>query len=137
MTSPPRPQLAASAAIFRDGLLLVVRRAREPGRGRWSLPGGRVEWGETLEQAVAREVSEETGIAIRILQLAGTREVMPAGERGHFVVLSYAALWQSGEAVLNDEHDDHCWIVPDKLGSLDTTDGLLPIVEAARRIVGV
>lgn len=137
MAPPRRPQLAASAAIFRDGRLLVVRRAREPGRGRWSLPGGRVEWGETLEQAVTREVAEETGIAITILQLAATREVLPTGTQGHFVVLSYAARWQSGEVVLNDEHDDFRWVTPDALDGLDTTDGLKPVVESARRIAGV
>jgi 8-oxo-dGTP diphosphatase len=137
MNPPQRPQLAASAAIFRDRLLLVVRRAREPGAGRWSLPGGRVEWGETLQQAVTREVTEETGIAITLLQLAGTREVLPNIGRGHFVVLSYAATWQSGEVVLNDEHDAFRWVTPDELGVLETTDGLLPIIAAARRIVGV
>lgn len=137
MTLPQRPQLAASAAIFRHGSLLVVRRAREPGAGRWSLPGGRVEWGETLEEAVTREVAEETGIRISILQLAGTREVLPADKRGHFVVLSYAAQWQSGEVVLNDEHDAFRWVGPDALDGLETTEGLLPIVEAARRIAGV
>lgn len=137
MTPPRRPQLAASAAIFRDGALLVLRRAREPGAGRWSLPGGRVEWGETLPQAVTREVSEETKIAITIVQLAGIREVLPTGTQGHFVVLSYAAHWHSGEVMLNDEHDDFRWVMPDALGDLDTTDGLLPIVDAARRIVGV
>lgn len=137
--SPPtgqRPQLAASAAIFRDGRVLLVRRAHDPGRGRYSFPGGRVEHGETLAQAVHREVAEETGLVIDIVGLAGIREVLPRdGAVGHYVVLSYAALWRSGEAVLNDEHDDALWIAPDDLGRVTTTDGLAAIVDAARRIV--
>ncbi len=133
-----RPQLAASTTIFKDGKLLVVRRAHDPGRGRWSLPGGRVEHGETLEQTVHREVAEETGLAIDIVSLAGIREVLPReGANGHYVVLSYAALWRSGEVVLNDEHDDSRWVAPDDLGVVDTTDGLDMIVAAARKIVGI
>jgi 8-oxo-dGTP diphosphatase len=133
-----RPQLAASTTIFKDGKLLLVRRAHDPGRGRWSLPGGRVEHGETLEEAVNREVSEETGIEIDIIRLAGIREVLPRdGAPGHYVVLSYAAVWRSGEVVLNDEHDDFKWIAPDDLNQLKTTDGLFVIVDAARKIVGI
>jgi 8-oxo-dGTP diphosphatase len=59
---PIRPQLAVSASIFRDGRILLVRRARAPGLGLWSLPGGRVEFGEPLEIALRREVMEETGL---------------------------------------------------------------------------
>ena len=138
MPHRPRPQLAASATIFRGGRLLLVRRAHDPGRGRWSLPGGRVEHGEALEQAVHREVAEETGLVIDIVGLAGIREVLPRdGAAGHYVVLSYAARWRSGEAVLNDEHDDAIWIAPDDLGSVTTTDGLTAIVTAAWKIVGM
>ena len=134
----PRPQLAASTTIFRAHEMLVVRRAHDPGRGRWSLPGGRVEHGESLEQAVHREVAEETGLLIDIVGLAGIREVLPrGGASGHYVVLSYAARWRSGEVVLNDEHDDFKWLAPDDLGSVTTTDGLATIVTAARAIVGV
>ena len=118
--------------------MLVVRRAHDPGRGRWSLPGGRVEHGESLEQAVHREVAEETGLLIGIVGLAGIREVLPRdGATGHYVVLSYAALWRSGEVVLNDEHDEFKWLAPDDLGSVTTTDGLATIVTAARKLIGI
>ena len=59
---PSRPQLAVSGAIFRDGKVLLVRRARSPGQGFYSLPGGRVEFGESLHAALHREVDEETEI---------------------------------------------------------------------------
>ena len=72
-TPPPRPQLAVSAAIFRDGKVLLVRRARSPARGFYSLPGGRVEFGESLHTALHREVDEETALRIQIVGRAGWR----------------------------------------------------------------
>src|ERR1700712_1263146 len=77
---PSRPQLAVSAAIFRDGKVLLVRRAHLPGKGFYSFPGGRVEFGESLHTALHREVDEETGLRIEILELAGWREVLPTPE---------------------------------------------------------
>ena len=135
MDPPVRPQLAASAVIFRDAKILLVRRARDPGRGRYSLPGGRVEWGETLQQALHREVAEETGLTIAIIGLAGIREVLPASGGGHFVVLSYAARWTGGEVVLNDEHEGYEWVAPDDAPTFDLTDGLMPIIDAAQALV--
>ena len=85
-----------------------------------------------------RPNAQETGIEIDIIRLAGIREVLPRdGAPGHYVVLSYAAVWRSGEVVLNDEHDDFKWIAPDDLNQLKTTDGLFVIVDAARKIVGI
>src|SRR5437763_8328039 len=75
-TYPPRPILAVSAAILRDGRVLLVRRARPPAGGLFSLPGGVVEVGETLTEAVKREVREETSLAIEPVALAGYREVV-------------------------------------------------------------
>ena len=91
---PSRPQLAVSAAIFREGKILLVRRARSPGKGFYSLPGGRVEFGESLHAALHREVDEETGLRIEIVGLAGWREVLPgAGGGGHYLIMSFAARW--------------------------------------------
>ena len=80
---PPRPQLAVSAAIFRDDQVLLVRRARAPSKGVYSLPGGRVEFGESLHTALYREVDEETGLKISIVGLAGWREVLPEAGGGN------------------------------------------------------
>ena len=139
MTTPDpalRPQLAVSAAIFRDGKVLLVRRARSPGKGFYSLPGGRVEHGESLHQALAREVDEETGLTIDIIGLAGWREVLPGqSASGHYVILSFAARWAGREPVLNDEHDDYTWLKPGHFGDLKLTGGLQEVVEAARRLV--
>ena len=133
---PSHPQLAVSAAIFRDGRILLVRRARSPGKGHYSLPGGRVEFGETLHTALHREVDEETSLRIEIAGLAGWREVVPGtGGGGHYLIMSFAARWSSGEPVLNDEHDDFRWLAPETLGDLRITDGLPEIIEAARRLL--
>ena len=134
--TPPRPQLAVSAAIFRDHRVLLVRRARTPGRGFYSLPGGRVEFGESLHQAVRREVDEETGLRIDIVGLAGWREVLPsAGGGGHYVIMSFAARWRANEPVLNDEHDDFKWLPAHALGDLKLTGGLVEVLQAAERLI--
>src|SRR3954454_9847285 len=97
---PARPQLAVSAAIFRDHKFLLVRRARSPGQGFYSLPGGRVEFGESMAEALHREVAEETGLAIELAGLAGWREVLPTKPgQGHYVVMSFAARWIDREPV--------------------------------------
>jgi len=133
---PSRPQLAVSGVIFRDGKVLLVRRARSPGRGFYSLPGGRVEFGESLHTALHREVDEETGLRIEILGLAGWREVLPTGAgAGHYLIMSFAARWASREPVLNDEHDDFKWLAPEEIGDLKVTGGLHEVIAAARKLV--
>jgi ADP-ribose pyrophosphatase YjhB (NUDIX family) len=135
---PQHPQLAVSAAIFRDGKILLVRRARSPAKGFYSLPGGRVEFGETLHAALHREVDEETALKIDIVGLAGWREVVPGTSGGgHYVIMSFAARWNSGEPVLNEELDDFRWLAPDALGNLKLTGGLHEVIESARRVLSV
>jgi 8-oxo-dGTP diphosphatase len=136
-TEPPqRPQLAVSAAIFRDDRVLLVRRARSPAKGFYSLPGGRVEFGESLHTALHRAVDEETAIRIEIVGLAGWREVLPgASGGGHYLIMSFAARWTAREPVLNDEHDDFKWLAPDALGDLKVTGGLAEVIQAARRLI--
>ena len=132
-----RPQLAVSAAIFRDGKVLLVRRARSPAKGFYSLPGGRVEFGESLHAALHREVDEETALRIEIAGLAGWREVLPsAAGGGHYLIMSFAARWTAGEPVLNDELDDFRWLPPDELGDLKLTGGLQEVIQSARSLIG-
>ena len=133
---PAHPQLAVSASIFRDDRILLVRRARSPARGFYSLPGGRVEFAESLHAALTREVVEETGLEIEIAGLAGWREVLPAAPGdGHYLILSFAARWVANEPVLNEELDDFKWLAPDRLGDLKLTAGLAGIVGDARRLI--
>jgi len=133
---PTRPQLAVSGVIFRDGKVLLVRRARSPGKGFYSLPGGRVEFGESLHTALHREVDEETGLLIDIVGLAGWREVLPGSSGGgHYLIMSFAARWTSREPRLNDEHDDFKWLAPEEIGDLRVTGGLQEVIAAAAQLV--
>ena len=139
-TYPQRPYLAVSAAIIRDGKVLVVRRARKPALGIYTLPGGVVEVGETLTHALTREVREETALAIEPVALAGHREVIVKDADGrierHFVILCFASRWVSGEPVLNEELDDARWIDPAELANLRTTEGIAEIVATAVERLG-
>jgi len=132
---PARPFLAVSAAIVRDGRILVVRRARPPAHGLFSLPGGLVESGETLTEAVRREVAEETGLAVEPIAFAGFREaIMRDSEERverHFVILAFAARWQGGEPMLNEELNEARWVTREELADLPTTAGLAGIVASA------
>jgi ADP-ribose pyrophosphatase YjhB (NUDIX family) len=132
---PDRPFLAASAAVIRDSKVLIVRRARPPARGVYTLPGGVVETGETLAEAAKREVREETGLDVAPLALAGFREVILRDDGNavsrHFVILSFAARWVAGEVRLNGELDDARWLDPAEIAGLSTTEGLSEIVAAA------
>jgi 8-oxo-dGTP diphosphatase len=132
---PEYPVLAVSAAILRDGHVLIVRRARPPARGVYTLPGGAVEAGETLIEALVREVQEETGMIIEPIALAGYREAIVRDDdrrvARHYVILCFAARWVSGEPVLGDEIAEARWLRPSELASLNTTEGLAEIVAAA------
>ena len=138
-TYPQRPFLAVSAAIFRNGKVLVVRRARKPALNLYTLPGGAVEAGETLVEAAIREVREETSLSIEPVALAGHREVIARDDAGkverHFVILSFASRWLAGEPVLSDELDDSRWVDPSELGNYRTTDGLAEIVTTAATLL--
>jgi ADP-ribose pyrophosphatase YjhB (NUDIX family) len=136
-TQPTHPQLAVSAAIFREDQVLLVRRARLPAMGFYSLPGGRVEFGESLQAALHREVDEETGLRIEIAGLAGWRELLPGDAGGgHYLIMSFAARWIAKEPVLNAELDDFKWLSPGVFGDLKLTDGVTGVIEAARRLIG-
>lgn len=133
---PVRPILAVSAAIFRNHQVLLVRRARPPALGLFTLPGGVVEVGETLVDAVRREVAEETGLTVEPVTIAGYRETMARDAEGrierHYVIIAFAAHWRAGEPALNAELDRYRWLDPDAIAGLATTDGLVPVVAAAR-----
>jgi 8-oxo-dGTP diphosphatase len=134
---PERPYVAVSAAVIRDGQVLVVRRARSPAQGLFTLPGGAIELGETLAAAVVREVQEETGLVIEPVGLAGCREVITRDAEDrierHFVILAFAARWLAGEPTLNAELAEARWLAPAQLATLPTTEGLADIVAAAFR----
>lgn len=137
--SPVRPTLAASAAVFRGPLVLLARRGRDPGAGLWSLPGGRVEPGETLAEAAAREVMEEVGVDAEIVGLAATRDIIVRNDAGaltaHFVVVAHAARWRGGEPAPGPEAAEVGWFRPGEVAGLATTAGLADVVMQAASLV--
>jgi ADP-ribose pyrophosphatase YjhB (NUDIX family) len=140
-TFPTRPFLAVSAAVVRDGKVLIVRRARPPAKDVYTLPGGVVEAGETLTEAVIREVREETALTIAPVQIAGHREAIKRHADGrverHFVILCFAARFVSGMPVPSDgEVTEILWCRPGELGALRTTEGLAEIVASAFALLG-
>jgi 8-oxo-dGTP diphosphatase len=134
-TYPTRPYLAVSAAIFRNDRVLIVRRARPPAHGLYTLPGGGVELGETLEEAIIREISEETALEIEPVGLVGFRQAIAHDSTGrverHFVILTFAARWIAGEVSLNEELAEAHWLPASGISGLKTTEGLAEIVVAA------
>ena len=115
--------MAVGAVVVRDGRLLLVRRGRGVAAGSWSLPGGRVEGGERLEDALLRELREETGLRGRATGLCGIAE-REFGEE-HFVILDYWVESPDGEATAGDDAADVRWLRASDLEELDLVDGLL------------
>ena len=112
-------------AIITDagGRLLLIKRGHEPGKGLWSIPGGRVEPGETDEQAVIREIREETGLVVQPGRLIGAvRRPTPAGAM--LDIRDYAATVTGGTLAAGDDADDARWAGPAELAGLPLTDGL-------------
>ena len=98
---PDQPLVGVGAVIFRGEAVLLVRRGQEPARDSWSLPGGLVEMGETLEAALAREIAEETGLTVRILGISAVLERLFPDEAGriayHYVLIDYACDYLEGD----------------------------------------
>lgn len=131
MTAPVRPVVAVGAFVFdRDGRALLVERGQPPGVGLWTIPGGRLEPGETLVQGVAREVREETGLVVEVGTLACVIERM--GDDYHFVILDYFARVIGGELCAATDACAAKFVDADELARLPLTDGLLPLLERAR-----
>lgn len=134
-----RPVLAASIAVFRpDGHVLIATRTQPPANALWSLPGGKVEPGETLEEAALRELGEEVGVAARILGFNRHVEIIhrePSGRVSHhFVVASFVGQYLSGDPTPGPEAGEVRWADPANLGGLPTTRGLGEVLRAARSI---
>jgi 8-oxo-dGTP diphosphatase len=134
---PPHPILGASVAVFREGRVLLATRTKPPFDGVFSLPGGRIKAGETLEAAALRELAEEVGIEARIVAFNRAVEIIAPGPefRQHYVVLSYVGLWKSGEARPGPEAGEVLWAKPRELDRLKTSPSLDSIVESACEIL--
>lgn len=133
-----RPVLAASVAVFRDGKVLLATRTRPPADQLWSLPGGKVEAGESLEAAALRELEEEVGVTARILGFNRHVEIVGRDSAGavthHFVIASFVGLWLAGEPRPGPEAGAVMWADPLRLGGLPTTRELGDVLRRAAAI---
>ncbi len=135
---PPRPVLGVSVSVWRDGQVLLIRRGKAPSKGLWAPVGGRVEWGETLEEAAIREVQEETGVTCEIAGFTQLREMIrpDSDSPGHHVVLAvFGARWLSGEAIAGDDADAVAWVDFDALSQFQLVDGVIPYIAATRDLI--
>jgi 8-oxo-dGTP diphosphatase len=112
-----------------DGRLLLIKRGHEPGAGLWSLPGGRIEPGETDQQAVAREILEETSLSVRCGRLLGTAE-LPGPEGAVIHVSDYLAVVTGGELAAGDDAADVRWVAAVDMAGLPLTSGLAEYLTA-------
>jgi ADP-ribose pyrophosphatase YjhB (NUDIX family) len=107
------------------GRILLIQRGQEPALGCWSVPGGRVEWDETLIEATAREVLEETGVPVLVGDLVGTVE-RDAPDGSVYVIYDFACTPLADvDPVAGDDADEAGWFTPDQVWSLDCSPGLL------------
>ena len=115
--------------VGRDGRVLLVRRGRPPGRGQWSLPGGKVEAGETPAAAVVREVGEETGLHVRVVALLS---VVPLdgldGEPFSYAVHEHLCSVVDGVARPGDDADDVCWAAPSEIERLGVSAAVREVI---------
>ena len=122
---PTRPLLAVSVAIWRQDRALLVRRARAPLASIWSFPGGVVEIGERLEEAAAREVHEETGLRVEIVEAIDRAEVIRHDNTGkverHYVIIVFSGRYISGEAEAGDDADAVGWVDLSQAASYELT----------------
>jgi len=136
--APARPVLAASIAVFREGKVLLATRTKPPADQLWSLPGGKVEAGETLEQAALRELDEEVGVQARIIGFNRHVEIFGRDSAGavthHFVVASFVGEWLSGEPTVGPEAGAVKWVDPRRLGGLATTRELGDVLRRAQTL---
>lgn len=136
---PERPFLAVSVAVFRGQDVLLASRGRPPFQNVFTLPGGIVEAGETLEEAALRELDEETGVSAEIIGFTGYTQVLDRDDDGrlrrHFVICSFAARWLSGDGVPGEELPVVRWTDLASARNLELTPGLMPILERGRALV--
>jgi 8-oxo-dGTP diphosphatase len=128
-SSPAPITLAVGAIVIRDRHLLMVRRAQEPARGLWSVPGGKVERSEYVSEALRREVREETGLEIEVGELAGFFEVI--SDDDHYVIMDFLSTYSGSDVPRpGDDVDRVRWVPLDDIPSLDCTPRFVELLTA-------
>ena len=123
---PERPIAGVGVVVFRNEEVLLVKRKKDPYKGQWSIPGGKLRLGETLTQAARRELMEETGVEVNELTLIDVIDIIVPDEEAkilyHYIVADYRAHWLSGECSPGDDARDVQWFNLNKLSSISLLD---------------
>lgn len=140
MTSERTPVAGAGIVVFRGDEVLVIQRGKPPYKGEWSIPGGKIEYGETAAEAALRELAEETGVIARIVGLIDVVDSIGGREAGrpgdwHYLLVDYAAVWISGEPVADDDVDDAVFLPFDEAVARTSWDKTRDVIGRAREIV--
>jgi ADP-ribose pyrophosphatase YjhB (NUDIX family) len=129
------PRVGVGAVILDGRRVLLVRRGKPPLAGKWSVPGGLVELGETTREAIQREVAEECGLQVRLGEIAGILDRVVRDAEGrvryHWVLVDYLAFPVSGTLAAATDVDEAQWVEVDEVERMDTTDGLIDMIRRA------
>lgn len=138
-TPSPAPIAAVGVACFQSEDVLLIRRGKAPFEGAWSLPGGRIEWGERTVDAALRELREETGCEAEIIGLVDVVDAIVGASRpsGHYVLIDFAARWRHGQPRAGDDALEARFFSPRELEPLDLWTESRRIIAAARAMLGV
>ncbi len=132
---PDRPVVGVGGVVVRSGAVLLVKRAAEPLAGQWSLPGGAVEVGETLEEAVVRELQEETGLAVAVRGLVEAFERISRDQAGqpryHYVLLDYLCEPLSGTPRADSDVEAVAWARPEEFADYNLSAKARAVCEKA------
>ena len=130
---PSRPIVGTGALILRDGKLLLVKRGAQPGFGKWSVPGGLVELGESVRDAMMREVKEEVGFDVEAVKLTDVADTITLDADGrvqyHFVVVNFVARIVGGELKTATDILEARWVPVDEVEKVDLTDSFRAFFE--------
>lgn len=137
---PERPVVAVGALVVKEGLILLARRGKEPDVGKWSLPGGVVRTGESLKEAVKRELKEECGVEVEVEDPPEVVERLVRDEEGriqyHYVIIDYLAPCREGELKASSDLLEARWVNLGDLHRYELTDGTLEVIERLLARVG-
>lgn len=131
----PFPVIGVGAVVWKDDKVLLVKRGNPPRKGSWTLPGGKQQIGETIHQAVIREIREETGIEMTVIDVAAVVDLMDRDEQDrvvyHYTVIDVVAEWLSGEAVAGDDAAAVRWAGQDDFSALGLTEDAVRVIAVA------
>ena len=129
---PDRPFVGVGVVVWRGDEVLLIERGKSPVSGNWSLPGGKQELGETVREAAHREIKEETGIDIEIVDLLDVVDLVRHDDEGrvrfHYTLVDFTARWRGGELVPGDDASDARWVPYKDLGTYTLWDETVRVI---------